>query len=281
MNIRPVISIQASVPTTEGAGVRLRRAFGRVDPRLDPFLLLDDFHSDDPDDYIAGFPWHPHRGMETISYLIHGELAHGDSLGNEGLLGPGDVQWMTAGSGIIHEEMPRQTEGLLWGFQLWANLPADQKMMAPRYQDIPAADIPAVDLAGGARARIICGEAGGGRGPVQEIVTDPTYLDVSLPGGATLKHPVPAGHNVFAYVFEGQASPGPGAGTTAAAGQLVIFGEGDSVQVRAPNQDARFLLIAGRPLGEPVAWGGPIVMNTDEQLRQAFQEYHNGTFIKV
>ena len=276
---RPVEAVQPSVPTTEGAGVRLRRVFGRVDPRLDPFLLLDDFRSDDPDDYIAGFPWHPHRGMETISYLLHGALAHGDSLGNTGDLGPGDVQWMTAGSGIIHEEMPRQTEGLLHGFQLWANLPAAHKMMAPRYQDVPAAEIPEVTLDGGVVARVICGEVGGTSGPVRDIVTEPTYLDLRLPANGELEHPVPRPHNAFAYLFEGEARFGPDGGQPVGAGHLVIFGAGDGVQVRATDQAARLLLVAGRPLGEPVAWGGPIVMNTDEELRRAFADYQDGTFL--
>lgn len=285
--IRPVSEIIPSRMTSEGAGVRLRRAFGDVDPRLDPFLLLDHFGSERPEDYLAGFPWHPHRGMETITYMRSGRVEHSDSLGNKGELTAGDVQWMTAGSGIVHQEMPQRTDRLD-GFQLWSNLPRAHKMMAPRYQDIPAADIPEVQLGDGARARVICGVAGGVAGPVQKIITDPQYLDVSLESDAVLTHPVPASHNVFAYVYAGSARFGDPADAdpanpdapAATAEQLVLFEPGDTVATTAGGEGARFLLVAGTPIGEPVAWGGPIVMNSDEELRQAFREYREGTFIK-
>lgn len=275
-NIRKVSTVTESKPTTEGAGVRLRRAFGEVDPRLDPFLLLDDFGSDDPKDYVAGFPWHPHRGIETITYVLHGQVAHGDSLGNEGVIGAGDVQWMTAGSGIIHEEMPRR-EPRLRGFQLWSNLPASHKMMAPRYQDVQADDIPTVELAEGVQVKLICGVVDGVAGPVQEIVTDPRYLDVALAPDATLDLSEPADRNALAYVFDGEALIDRRSITSR---HLVVWGDGDSIRVSAGPAGARFLLISAYPLNEPVAWGGPIVMNTQEELRQAFAEVRDGTFIK-
>ena len=289
--IRLVSEIATSRATSEGAGVRLRRAFGDVDPRLDPFLLLDHFGSDRPEDYLAGFPWHPHRGMETITYMVDGRVDHADSLGNRGEIGPGAVQWMTAGSGIVHQEMPRRS-ARLEGFQLWSNLPADHKMMAPRYQEIDAADLPVVTLGDGVEARVVCGEAGGAAGaagPVTEIVTEPLYLDVSLEPGATLTHDLPATHNAFAYLYRGSGTFGPGGGQEASATQLVIFEggtaaraqAGDAVRAQAGDAGARVLLVAGKPIGEPVAWGGPIVMNTDEELRQAFRDYREGNFIKT
>ncbi len=288
-SIRKISEIAPSRMTNEGAGVRLRRAFGDVDPRLDPFLLLDHFGSERPEDYLAGFPWHPHRGMETITYMIHGSAEHSDSLGNKGTIGPGDVQWMTAGSGIVHQEMPQRSERLE-GFQLWSNLPADQKMMAPRYQDIPAADLPTVTLAEGAQARIICGEAGGVRGPVQEIVTEPLYLDITLDPSAELTFHIPATHNAFAYVFRGSTHVGPDDASEVAQNHLVVFNaaadvnaaavDDDTLRFKATEAGARFLLVAGKPIAEPVAWGGPIVMNTDEELRTAFREYREGAFIK-
>ncbi len=311
--IRTVSKIFSARPTLEGAGVRLKRAFGFTEvPAFDPFLMLDDFGSSDPADYLRGFPWHPHRGIETITYMLHGRVEHGDSLGNTGFIGPGDVQWMTAGSGIIHQEMPRvasvaaPTMGgapsdaadrapgtapnaapgavpatLLRGFQLWSNLPADHKMMAPRYQEVKSEEIPAVETAGGAVVRVICGEVDGAAGPVQDIMTDPEYLDVTLPAGSWFEHAVPRGRTVFAYVFEGSGSFGPGGAAQVGRETAALFGDGDEVRVTTGQETARFLLVSGRPLGESIAWRGPIVMNTDEELRRAFQEYQDGTFVKV
>ncbi|RJO63470.1 MAG: pirin family protein [Myxococcales bacterium] len=278
MPIRPVLWVKESQPTIEGAGVHLHRAFGEPNAALDPFLLLDDFGSDDPADYVAGFPWHPHRGIETITYLLAGQVDHGDSLGNKGVIGPGDVQWMTAGGGIIHQEMPKAIAPMR-GFQLWANLPAAHKMMRPRYRDVAAATIPLVEAGAGVQVRVVCGDVGGVRGPVTDIVTDPEYLDVRLAADAVFEHPLPAGKNGFAYVFEGGASFGDD-GTKAERGRLVVFGDGDRARIAAGAKGARFLLVSGRPLKEPVAWGGPIVMNTREELMQAFEEYRNGTFIR-
>jgi len=277
---RKVSRIQLGRPTLEGAGVRLLRAFGNADPLLDPFLLLDDFHSDDPRDYLAGFPWHPHRGIETITYMLHGEVAHGDSMGNKGVIRPGEVQWMTAGSGIVHQEMPQEPpDRLLWGFQLWANLPAQQKMMDPRYREVVRRDIPEVNTREGAKIRIICGQVEGVKGPVQDIVTDPEYLDVTLIPGAEFRRSIPAGHNVFAYLIQGAARFGPDR-QAAQEKHLVVFEKGEEVAVSTERESARFLLVSGRPLREPVAWRGPIVMNTEEELDLAFEEYQNGTFLK-
>ena len=251
-------------------------------PGLDPFLLLDDFSSRDPDDYIAGFPWHPHRGIETITYVLQGEIDHGDSMGNQGVIGPGDVQWMTAGSGIIHQEMPRECRktGLL-GFQLWANLPAAEKMMAPA---LPRHRRPArsrwSNARDGVKVRVVCGTVDGVRGPVREIRIDPEYLDVEMPAGAVFSHELPAGYTVFAYVFAGEAAFDPGKKKTAGAGNLVTFSDGDAVEITAGDEGARFLLVSGKPLREPVAWRGPIVMNTEAELRVAFAEYAEGTFLK-
>ena len=274
-----------SKPTVEGAGVHLKRAFGLAEvPQLDPFLLLDAFHSENPDDYRRGFPWHPHRGIETITYILDGEVEHGDSLGNSGIISPGDVQWMTAGSGIIHQEMPKgDRQGQMWGFQLWANLPARDKMMHPRYREVKQEHIPLIRTAEGAAVRVICGEVAGARGPVQEIVTDPEFLDVSLPAGKTFTHPVKAGHTVFTYVIDGEGYFAPQRGTSAGPsgeGTLVLYGAGDGILVTTENRPVRFLLVAGRPLHEPIAWHGPIVMNTQEQLRTAFRELDSGTFVK-
>ncbi len=269
-------------PTVEGAGVRLRRAFGFGAERLfDPFLMLDDFRGDDPEDYRAGFPWHPHRGIETITYMLRGDVAHGDSLGNSGMIGAGDVQWMTAGSGIIHQEMPEgDAEGRMGGFQLWANLPAVEKMMDPRYRSLTADDSPVVTLANGAQVRVIAGEVDGVRGPVDDVVIDPEYLDVALPADAEFVHPIAPDHTAFAYVHGGAAEFAPG--VEADDTTVVLFSEGDHVRIRAlAGAPARFLLISGRPLGEPIAWRGPIVMNTAEELRTAFAEYRDGTFVKV
>ncbi|MFH1834255.1 MAG: pirin family protein [bacterium] len=284
---RVVEKVFSARPTLEGAGVRLKRVFGFGEaPELDPFLLLDDFHSDDPADYLAGFPWHPHRGIETITYLLRGRVEHGDSMGNSGVIGPGDVQWMTAGSGIIHQEMPRgdpQDTGrwtLLWGFQLWANLPASHKMMDPRYQDMKSDRVPEVDLGGGAVARIICGSVGGVAGPVQDIVTEPEYLDVSVPADSRLTHPVRRGRTVFAYVIDGAGEFGEKGAAEVGRESAALFGDGDQVSVTTRQAPIRFLLVSGRALGEPVAWRGPIVMNTEQELRLAFQEYQEGTFVK-
>jgi len=275
-----------SSPVLEGAGVRLKRAFGFSEaPNLDPFLLLDDFHSADPADYLAGFPWHPHRGIETITYVLHGRIEHSDSMGNRGVIGPGDVQWMTAGSGIVHQEMPKgESNGLLWGFQLWANLPASHKMMDPRYRDVPRETIPLVELDGGAQVRVICGEVAGTQGPVRDIVTDPQYLDVTLPAGSQLNHGLAQGFTAIAYVIEGQgqfgAGPDVAGGAELGAETLVVYEDGDAVTITAGEAGLRFLLFAGWPIREPVAWRGPIVMNTDEELRVAFDEYRKGIFLK-
>jgi redox-sensitive bicupin YhaK (pirin superfamily) len=295
---RKIAKVFKSKPTIEGAGVYLNRAFGNSHvPAFDPFLLLDDFRSDDPERYLPGFPWHPHRGIETITYVLRGDVEHGDSMGNKGVISSGDVQWMTAGSGIIHQEMPKgDAEGRMYGFQLWANLPRSHKMMDPRYRDVKDRQIPEV-VAEGARVRIICGKVGGEMGPVRDIVTDPEYLDVTVDGGSEFVHPISRGHTAFAYVIEGkgyfckekkpfsheveganyfdmQADP------YVASGGLVLFGDGDQIVALPESDSVRFLLVSGRPLREPVAWYGPIVMNTNAELQTAFEEYQNGTFIK-
>jgi len=264
----------------EGAGVRLHRVFGNEQvPRLDPFLMLDDFGSDNPADYLKGFPWHPHRGIETVTYLDRGTVEHGDSIGNAGAIGPGDVQWMTAGSGIIHQEMPQApADRILRGFQLWVNLPAKHKMMAPRYRGIEATSIPAASIATGVTAKVIAGEAGGVRGPVQDLVVDVSYIDVTAVPAAACEHPVAADHRCLAYVVEGE---GAFAGTRVGAGHLVLFEGTGAVAVESGPQGCRYLLLSGRPLGEPVAWYGPIVMNTEAELETAFREYRDGTFVKV
>jgi len=269
-------------PTIEGAGVHLKRAFGNRDaPLLDPFLLLDDFRSDDPSKYLPGFPWHPHRGIETITYVLEGDVEHGDSMGNRGDITAGDVQWMTAGSGIVHQEMPRgNARGRMGGFQLWANLPASHKMMDPRYRDVKRSEIPEVSMEGGAKVKIVCGRVNGVQGPVRDVVTDPEYLDVSVPKGAQFTHAVKKGHTVFAYVVEGSARFDPGRDALCTPESLVHYGDGDAVTIAAEKEPVRFLLVSGKPIGEPVAWYGPIVMNTSEEIRIAFEEYRNGTFIK-
>ena len=298
-NARKIKKIFKSKPTIEGAGVHLKRAFGFYQvPLLDPFLLLDDFHSDNPADYIKGFPWHPHRGIETITYVLFGKVEHGDSMGNKGTIHSGDVQWMTAGSGIIHQEMPKgQKDGLMWGFQLWANLPASHKMMDPRYRDVKSSQIPEISLAKGVKVKIICGEVNGVKGPVQDIVTDPEYLDVTVPPKSIFKYPVKKGHTVLAYVVDGQGYFDQGRDSYAyeVEGEnyfdfkreclilpenLIVYGDGDEVIISTEDTQVRFLLISGKPIKEPVAWYGPIVMNTQEELRIAFEEYQNGTFIK-
>lgn len=278
---RKIKKILKSQPTIEGAGVHLKRAFGYNEvPLLDPFLLLDDFHSNNPIDYIAGFPWHPHRGIETITYMLQGEMRHGDSLGNGGVTRAGEVQWMTAGSGIIHEEMPNQKDGSLWGFQLWANLPAAHKMMDPRYRDVKKKQIPEITLDNDIKVKVICGKINDIIGPVQDIVIDPEYLDVSINSDSEFKHNVKKAHTVFAYVAEGEGYFDRNQVKPISIENLVLFQKGDEIRVIAKDKPVRFLLISGNPIKELVAWHGPIVMNTDEELRTAFEEYENGTFIK-
>ncbi len=279
---RRVKKVLESQPAIEGAGVHLRRAFGFSElPLFDPFLMLDDFRGDKPDQYIKGFPWHPHRGIETITYMLHGEVEHGDSLGNKGVIRPGEVQWMTAGSGIIHQEMPRgDSDGRMGGFQLWANLPAAHKMMDPRYREVKKEDIPLVRLENGVEIRVICGKVRGKRGPVQDVVIDPQFLDIFIPRESEFVHPLSRGDKAFAYVFEGNGRfEGPGA-TPVTSENLIFFSDGEKVAVATGAESVRFLLISGKPIEEPIAWRGPIVMNTQEELKTAFDEYRNGTFIK-
>ena len=279
--IRGVERIVEPVQVLEGAGVRLKRTIAsRKLDYLDPFLLLDHFGSDNPQDFMAGFPMHPHRGIETVTYMLEGYVRHKDSLGNAGTIGPGDVQWMTAGSGIMHEEMPRPDGNRMYGFQLWVNLPAERKMTRPRYQEYSSDAIPEVEVDGGARIGVVAGEAGGVHGPVGEIAIAPTYLDVEVPANARFSHPVEPDHTAFAYVFEGEGSFGPD-GEIVGALSLVIFGQGDRVQARAGGKSLRFLLVSGKPLHEPVARYGPFVMNTREEIQQALQDLRNGTFVKV
>ena len=288
------------MPALEGAGVHLHRAFGFTDPTMcDPFLMLDDFRNDDPSRYQAGFPWHPHRGIETITYVLKGQVEHQDSLGNHGILGPGSVQWMTAGRGIIHQEMPAgDSAGQMHGFQLWANLPSSLKMTAPRYQDVEGKDVPELTDDDGTHVRVIIGDFWGQKGPVDGIAADPLYLDVSVPAGKTKRLKVDTYRNSFAYIFEGSASFADASAPTGVLLEkevmgeelnirdlsgnrtLVRFSSGDEISVTAGPQGVRFLLVAGAPIQEPVAWHGPIVMNTQAELRQAFTELNNGTFIK-
>jgi len=279
---RKIERIVTARPTIEGAGVHLKRVFGFGNENIfDPFLLLDDFRSSDPASYLAGFPWHPHRGIETITYIIEGSVEHGDSMGNSGRIGPGDLQWMTAGSGIIHQEMPKGDEsGRMGGFQLWANLPASQKMMPPRYRDVLRSTVPEKTVEGGAAVRVIAGEIEGTRGPVRDIVIDPEYLDVNLPEHARFGHEIPSDRTVFAYVIEGECYVGREKKEVLLMNSLVLFGAGEEVELTAGKAQARFLLVSGRPLREPVAWYGPIVMNTRAELETAMEEYRNGTFIK-
>ncbi len=300
MSLRPVKTISKAKPTMEGAGVKLHRAFGFGDTtEFDPFLLFDDFRNDRPDDYLAGFPWHPHRGIETITYVLAGSVDHADSLGNQGSLGAGDVQWMTAGSGILHQEMPAgDTAGRMHGFQLWANLPSSLKMTTPRYQDIKGADIPEVIDDDGTTVRVVCGEFWGKRGPVDGIAADPRYLDVFVPPGKRKTLPVETDRHAFAYIFGGSGSfsgasdpfgvltergtPDREVHVREQSGNrsLVLFDSGDEVTVQAGDEGIRFLLVSGKPLQEPVAWYGPIVMNTRDELRQAVKDLNDGTFIK-
>jgi redox-sensitive bicupin YhaK (pirin superfamily) len=271
-----------SKPTLEGAGVHLKRAFGNNEvPLFDPFLLLDDFRSDNPEHYRAGFPWHPHRGIETITYVLKGEVEHGDSMGNKGAISSGDTQWMTAGSGIVHQEMPRgDDEGRMEGFQLWANLPSSHKMMEPRYRDIKSRQAPVAALENGTKVKVICGKVGKHEGSVKGIVIDPEYLDVTVPARAEFLHPTKRGHTVFAYVIEGRGHFDAQKKAPLGNGTLCLFDDGDHVAITTEHEPVRFLLISGKPIGEPVAWYGPIVMNTEEELKIAFEEYRNGTFIK-
>ena len=281
--IRKIKVTLKSSPTFEGAGVRLKRAFGYADSSLDPFLLLDDFHSDDPRDYLAGFPWHPHRGIETITYMLHGKIEHGDSLGNGGVIEAGDVQWMTAGSGIIHQEMPKKDkhDTLLWGFQLWANLPASHKMMNPRYREIKSSQIPEISLnEDKIKIRIISGVFNGVKGPVEDIITDPEYLDVMISPHSEFNHPIREGYNAIAYLIEDEGYFDDKKEDLIGKETLVIYRDGDTVNISTLEDGVRFLLISGKPIKEPVAWRGPIVMNTNEELSIAFEEYQNGTFIK-
>jgi hypothetical protein len=299
MSLRPVRQIIQPKPTIEGAGVKLQRAFGFGKTKdFDPFLLLDDFRNENPADYLAGFPWHPHRGIETITYVLAGSVEHGDSLGNKGKMTAGDVQWMTAGSGILHQEMPKgDQQGRMHGFQLWSNLPSSLKMTDPRYQDIPSNAIPEVTDDDGTRVRVICGEFWGKRGPVEGVASDPNYLDISVAPGRRKRLKVETTRNAFAYVFAGSgtfrdasdarpvlteqaASPNAPAKYDASNHSLVLFDRGDEISVQAGEAGIRFLLVSGKPIEEPVAWYGPIVMNTQEQLQQAVGELQSGTFIK-
>jgi len=296
---RKIKKIFTSKPTIEGAGVHLRRGFGFSEvPLFDPFLLFDDFRSENPRLFLPGFPWHPHRGIETITYILEGNVEHGDSMGNKGVIGPGDVQWMTAGNGIIHQEMPKGNEkGHMGGFQLWANLPASHKMMDPRYRDVKSGQIPKIKMSNGVIVGIICGKLNGTQGPVQDIVTDPEYFDITVPPNTEYIHPTKKGHNVMAYVIDGkgvfcgQKDPfgyeveganyfelqrDPHVGNA----HVILFGDGEQIYVSTDKESVRFLLISGKPINEPVAWYGPIVMNTRQELQTAFEEYANGTFIK-
>jgi hypothetical protein len=299
MSIRPVKSIVQSTPTLEGAGVKLRRAFGFGDTeQTDPFLLLDDFRNDRPQDYLAGFPWHPHRGIETVTYILEGTVEHRDSLGSHGTLGKGDVQWMTAGRGIMHQEMPQgDAQGRMHGFQLWANLPSSLKMTAPRYQDIKGTAVPEVTDDDGTRARIVSGDFWGQKGPVDGVAADPRFLDIFVPAGKRKTFKVEVERHAFAYIFEGSgqfayASKPIGVLSErqvdgeeilfrepAGDRSLVLFDRGDEVTVQAGEQGVRFLLVSGKPIKEPVAWHGPIVMNTRAELQQAMNELRSGTFI--
>jgi redox-sensitive bicupin YhaK (pirin superfamily) len=302
MSVRPVKQVIHPKPTLEGAGVRLQRGFGFGNTtEFDPFLLFDDFRNDNPQDYLAGFPWHPHRGIETITYVLAGTVEHGDSLGNRGTLGAGDVQWMTAGSGILHQEMPQgDPHGRMHGFQLWANLPSSLKMTKPRYQDVQGKDIPAVTEDDGTTVRIVCGEFWGRKGPVEGVAADPRYLDISVPPRTRRRIPVESSRHAFAYVFAGSGrfrdashaiavkneltdtytQPDTGSDQSLGNRSLVLFDSGDEIVVDAGDEGIRFLLVSGRPIEEPVAWYGPIVMNTQAELRQAMRELQLGTFIR-
>ena len=296
---RKIRKVFKSKPTLEGAGVHLKRVFANAEvPLFDPFLLLDDFRNTQRSQYIKGFPWHPHRGIETITYVLRGDIEHGDSMGNKGIITSGDVQWMTAGNGIIHQEMPKGDErGVMEGFQLWANLPKSHKMIDPRYRDIKSYQVPEVVTSGGVKIKVICGEMAGKKGPVMDVVVDPTYLDVTVPTAGEFVHETSRGYTVFAYVIGGKGifsdEKNPfnydiqglnyfdvQRDIYVHDGAAVLFTDGDLVTIKAPNEPLRFLLISGKPIGEPVAWWGPIVMNTDAELKTAFEEFEKGTFIK-
>ena len=298
-SVRKIKRVLKSKPTLEGAGVLLKRVFGNQHvPQFDPFLLLDDFKSDNPNDYIRGFPWHPHRGIETITYVLNGAVEHGDSLGNEGVIQSGGVEWMTAGSGIIHQEMPKgEQDGKMWGFQLWANLPASHKMMHPRYRDIRPQQIPEVKMDNGVVIKIVCGKVNDTAGPVQDVVIEPEYLDVRISPKTSFTHKVYKGYTVFAYVIEGEAYFEPERDPfgyevegrnyfdlkrdlITGPESLILFDDGDELSIVTEKNKVRFLLVSGKPIGEPIAWYGPIVMNTREELRIAFDEYQKGTFLK-
>lgn len=278
---REIDTILPSRPTVEGAGVHLKRAFGPAEvPLLDPFLMLDDFHSENPADYTAGFPWHPHRGIETVTYMVRGIVEHGDTLGNRGSITSGDVQWMTAGSGILHQEMPIAYRGPMQGFQLWVNLPASAKMMNPRYRDVKSETIPTVSVGKGASVKIIAGELKDVKGPVQDLVVEAEYLDVTVEPDKQFKHSIKKGNKAFAYVFEGEGAFDTGKKGSIGSEMLVVFKDGKDVVAKSGSAGMRFLLVSGKPLGEPVAWGGPIVMSTEQELDTAFRELREGTFIK-
>lgn len=277
---RRVNKILESRPTLEGAGVRLKRAFGHPEvPQLDPFLLLDDFGSNNPSDYLAGFPWHPHRGIETVTYIIEGVVEHGDSMGNTGKIHSGDIQWMTAGSGIIHQEMPKQIDGTMQGFQLWVNLPSAKKMIQPRYRDVTERMIPEVKVSKGIRVKVIAGTLNGSEGPTKDLVVDTEYLDVRMDPKEEFIHSTKKGYKVFAYIFEGKGFFIPGKETGMQ--NVILFEDGEKVKIRSGEEGMRFLLISGRPIGEPVSWHGPIVMNQQSELMQAYQEMEEGTFLRA
>ncbi len=280
--MRNIKSVLSSKPVIEGAGVHLRRVFGYHEtPQFDPFLLLDDFHSSEPEKYLQGFPWHPHRGIETITYMIKGSVAHGDSMGNNGTIQSGDVQWMTAGNGIIHQEMPDGDEkGLLWGMQLWVNLPSSHKMMPPRYQEIISSDIPVFTDKNGSKFRIIAGEYQDKKGPVTDIMIEPDYFDISLTPNTLFSHKVPINHTCFIYILEGEITLGSQSDTIFSSGKILLLNHGETVQAAAEKNGARFVFASGKPLGESIAWRGPIVMNTQEEIRKAFSDLDHGTFLK-
>ena len=282
MKNRKIRRISQSIPTMEGAGVHLHRAFSNKEAQLfDPFLLLDDFRADKPENYLKGFPWHPHRGIETITYVLKGDVEHGDSLGNKGDISAGDVQWMTAGSGIIHQEMPKgDSDGLMEGFQLWANLPAKEKMMNPRYRDITSDQIPLQTLENGIEVKVICGQFRGISGPVSDVMIEPEYLDVWVPPNLKFTHETIENHTVFAYIYFGDGRFDEETTQFLENKSLVLYEPGSNVKITSGDRGVRFILVSGKPLKEPIAWGGPIVMNTQEELQRAFKEIEDGTFIK-
>jgi redox-sensitive bicupin YhaK (pirin superfamily) len=280
-DFRRIDRILKSKLILEGAGVKLKRAFGPQEvPLLDPFLLFDDFHSNNQDDYVAGFPWHPHRGIETVTYVLEGTVEHGDSIGNKGVIRSGDVQWMTAGSGIIHQEMPKGANGLMWGFQLWVNLPSSHKMGNPRYRGIKKAEVPEVEVEPGVRIRAICGDVRGNKGPVRDLVVDCEYLDIKMEPNTALERHTEKGYKVFAYIIDGQGYFDHAKSTAIGVEHVVTFETGERVKISTADRSLRCLLISGKPIGEPVAWLGPIVMNTQEELKIAFDELEEGIFLK-